>query len=96
MAPVDTANVTMDITTDNGSFHNESLHQIILFSKLYLTSLYLGTLPAVKLEQLVNKILFKDIAKLSGVHQAFMVEALHSLVKNFAPKMHNYTFTGIN
>ena len=76
-----------------GSFYNEGLHCIILFSKLYLTSLYLGTLAAVKLEQLGNKILCKDIAKLSGVHQTFM--ALQSLVKHFAQKMYSYTFTGI-
>ena len=79
-----------------GPFHNEGLHLIILFSDFYLTSLSLGTLAAVKLDQLANKIMFRDIAKLSGVHQTFMVEALHSLVNHFAPKMYSNTSTGFH
>ena len=68
---------------------------MILFSKLYLTSLYSGALAAVKFGQLVNNNLCRDIAKHLGVHQAFMLEALHSLVNHFDPKMYSYTFTGI-
>ena len=79
-----------------GPFHNECLHWIILFSKLHLISLYLGALATVKWEHLVNKLLCRDIAKLLGVHQTFMVEAWHRLVNPFAPKMYSYTFTGIN
>ena len=60
-----------------------------------MASLYIGTLAAIKFEQLVNKILWKVLAQLSGVHQTFMVEALHSLVNYFTPKMYSYTFTGI-
>ena len=56
----------------------------------------IGTVADVKFEQLLNKVLGKDIAKLLGLHQTFMVEPLHSLVNHFAPKMYSYTFTGIN
>ena len=49
-----------------------------------------------KFEQLVNKIMFKDIVKLSRVHQTFVAEACHSIGNYLAPKMYSYTLTGIN
>ena len=80
-----------------GALHKKSFDQIILcLSKLYLISLSLGSLAAPKLEQLVNdKTMCKDIAKLSGVHQTFMIEAFHSLVNHFGPKMYSYTITAM-
>ena len=46
------------------------------------------TPTAVKLEQLVtNKYLLKDIRNLSGEHQTSGVEAFHSLIVHYAPKM---------
>ena len=48
------------------------------------------------LEALVNnKILCKDIAMLSGEHQTFKLEAFHSLVNQFAPKMYVYSYSGM-
>ena len=52
-----------------------------------------GTAAAIELEALVtNKMLSKDIAKLSGEHQTFRVEAFHSFVNHFAPKMYVYSY----
>lgn len=59
-------------------------------------SCFEGSLSAVKLEKLVrDKRLSKDIAKLSGEHQTSKVEAFHSLIIQFAPKMYVYSYTGM-
>ncbi|XP_061888690.1 uncharacterized protein LOC133639415 [Entelurus aequoreus] len=51
---------------------------------------------AVKLEEVVNnKSLLKDIAMLSGEHQTSKVEAFHSLIIQFAPKMYVFSYIGM-
>lgn len=55
-----------------------------------------GSASAVKLEAVVNdKSLCKDIAKLSGQHQTCRLEAFHSLIIQFAPKMYIFSFIGM-
>ncbi|KAI4814166.1 hypothetical protein KUCAC02_003372 [Chaenocephalus aceratus] len=52
--------------------------------------------PTVKLEKLVtDKMLCKDIGKLSAVHQTSKVEGFHSLIIQFAPKSYVYSYTGM-
>ncbi|XP_061891027.1 uncharacterized protein LOC133641150 [Entelurus aequoreus] len=51
---------------------------------------------AVKLEEVVNnKSLLKDIAMLSGEHQTSKVEAFHSLIIQFTPKMYVFSYIGM-
>ncbi|XP_061891520.1 uncharacterized protein LOC133641655 isoform X2 [Entelurus aequoreus] len=51
---------------------------------------------AVKLEEVVNnKSLLRDIAMLSGEHQTSKVEAFHSLIIQFAPKMYVFSYIGM-
>ena len=64
--------------------------------KLYLTSLYLGTLAAVKLEQLVSKILYKDIAKVSGGPSDLHGISLHSSVDHCDLNMYSYRLRSID
>ncbi|XP_061916723.1 uncharacterized protein LOC133658565 isoform X2 [Entelurus aequoreus] len=51
---------------------------------------------AVKRDEVVNnKSLVKDIAMLSGEHQTSKVEAFHSLIIQFAPKMYVFSYIGM-
>lgn len=61
----------------------------------YLSSV-LGTKAAVKLEELASApSLLKDVGKLSGDLQTWSLEAYHSLVNQFAPKMCAYSYEGM-
>ena len=49
-----------------------------------------------KLEKVVtNKGLCGDIAMLSGEHQTSKLEAFHSLLAQFAPKMYVFSYSGM-
>ncbi|XP_034082366.1 uncharacterized protein LOC117552821 [Gymnodraco acuticeps] len=52
-----------------------------------------SSLSAVKL--VTDKMLCKDIGKLSAVHQTSKVEGFHSLIIQFAPKSYVYSYTGM-
>ncbi|ELT95131.1 hypothetical protein CAPTEDRAFT_203021 [Capitella teleta] len=56
-----------------------------------------GSAAAVKLEELVfNKYLLKDLATLSPHYQTYDLEAFHSLLNQFAPKMTAFHFQAMN
>jgi len=42
-----------------------------------------------------NKKLLQDVAKLSPLHQTSAIEAFHSLILHFAPKMTAFSYTGM-
>ncbi|XP_078494969.1 uncharacterized protein LOC104265692 isoform X3 [Ciona intestinalis] len=55
-----------------------------------------GTKAAVQMEKIVcNSRLLKDIAQLSSSYQTSTVEAFHSLLNNFVPKMICFSFLGM-
>ncbi|KAM9364116.1 uncharacterized protein KZ484_010411 isoform 1-T1 [Pholidichthys leucotaenia] len=55
-----------------------------------------STKAAIKLECLVhNPSLCRDIKKLSGSYQTSQIEAFHSLVTQFAPKMYGFSYLGM-
>ena len=55
-----------------------------------------GTKAAVLLEEIcLNRRLLSDIAKLSGAEQTWNLEAFHSLINQFAPKMFYFTPVGM-
>lgn len=64
--------------------------------RLESVHVFSGTSTAVKLEAVVqNKALCKNVAMLSGEYQTFRLEAFHSLIIQFAPKMYVFSYTGM-
>ena len=61
-----------------------------------MSHIFVGTKVAIELEKIIdNKRLLADIKKLSHGQQTSYVEAFHSLLIRFAPKMHVFSFTGM-
>lgn len=57
---------------------------------------FLGTKACEKVVDLINNTrLLRDVKKLSTLHQTSNLEAFHSLVCQFAPKMGVYSFRGM-
>jgi len=55
-----------------------------------------GTKACERLSSIVlNKKLCQDILKLSPLHQTSSIEAFHSLILQFAPKMLSFSFMGM-
>lgn len=74
------------------TFHHCQLHIHFLLCFLFLS----GTKVAVELEKVIlSKLLCKDIAQLSGMFQTSAVEAFHSLLIHFCPKMFGFSYRGM-
>ena len=57
--------------------------------------LCLGSATTVKLEKLLlSRYLLKDMRQLSGREQTSSLEAFHSLLNHFAPKMYAFSYHG--
>ena len=62
---------------------------------LCIPLLCLGSATTVKLEKLLlSRYLLKDMRQLSGREQTSSLEAFHSLLNHFAPKMYAFSYHG--
>lgn len=64
---------------------------------LYIVLIISGTDANVQVVELLTKTMFvNDVAKMSNVGQTSGVEAYHSVVNHFAPKMYKLSYKGMN
>lgn len=55
-----------------------------------------SSMPCELLSDIIhNKKLLADIAKMSNHHQTASIEAFHSLILSFAPKLHGFSYMGL-
>ena len=66
---------------------------VIIYS---IFGIFIGSKASVKLSKIIGSpFLFTDVKKLSSDFQTSNIEAFHSVVNHFAPKMFSFTFEGI-
>lgn len=65
--------------------------------KVFLFAIMTGSKAAVKLEDiLMSKYVLKDIRQLSSTFQTSSIEAFHSLLNHFSPKMFGFSYMGVD
>lgn len=66
------------------------------FYSLFSFSFFSETKASEKLSEIIlSKQMQKDVPKLSPLHQTSQVEAFHSTINHFAPKMVSFSFHGM-
>ena len=89
-------NHAQNIHTGHGPMFPKCVHGVLSRRETKKKWLKPSIRAATKLEALVtNKVLCRDIKKLSGGYQTSAVEAFHSLLIHFAPKMMAFSYHGM-